>query len=69
MSTLSVPLNEELIKGLEDLVKQGAIPNKAEGMRQALKKYLEDRAVQDILQAMKEPDLEGDIDELASKFK
>ena len=69
MSTLSVPLNDDLLKGLDDLVKQGVIPNKAEGMRQALKKYLEDRAIQDILQAMKEPDLEGDIDELAAKFK
>ena len=68
MSTLSVPLDEELIRGLENLVRQGVIPNKAEGARQALRKYLEDQAVQDILNAMKEPDLEGDFDELIKKF-
>lgn len=68
MSTLSVPLDEDLIRGLDNLVKQGVIPNKAEGARQALRKYLEDQAVQDILNAMKEPDLEGDFDELIKKF-
>lgn len=68
MSTLSVPLDEDLIRGLESLVRQGVIPNKAEGARQALRKYLQDQAVQDILNAMREPDLEGDFDALIKKF-
>ncbi|MDA1292710.1 MAG: ribbon-helix-helix domain-containing protein [bacterium] len=68
MTTVSVPLSAELLEALEMLVKQGIVPNKAEGLRQALKKYLEDKAVEAVLQARKEPSLEGDIDELAAKI-
>lgn len=68
MTTVSVPLPEDLLRALELLIKQGVVPNKAEGLRQALKKYLEDLAVEAVLRAHKEPRLEGDIDELAKKL-
>lgn len=68
MSTLSVPLSEEMQKGIDSLVKRGVAVNKAEAVRQAIKMYLEAQAVQDVLKALSEPDLEGDLDELAKKL-
>lgn len=68
MTTISVPLPENLLSALEMLVAQGIVPNKAEGLRQALRQYLEDQAVEAVLKASKEPRLEGDIDELAEKI-
>ncbi|OGJ48934.1 hypothetical protein A2344_03330 [Candidatus Peregrinibacteria bacterium RIFOXYB12_FULL_41_12] len=68
MSTLSVPLSEEMQKGIESLVKRGLASNKAEAVRQAIKMYLEEQAVQDVRKAMNEPDLEGDLDALAKKL-
>ncbi len=67
-TTISVPLPAQLLRALEDLVKQKRAPNKAAAMRLALEKYLEDEAVQAVLRARKEPSLEGDIDELAAKL-
>ena len=68
MTTVSVPLPDDLLQALEMLVKQGIAPNKAEALRQALKQYLEDQAMEAVLRARKEPSLEGNIDELAKKI-
>lgn len=68
MSTLSVPLPPELIKALEDLIKQGAGSSKAELVRQAIQKFIEDKAVEDVILASNEPSLEGDLDVLLKKI-
>lgn len=68
MSTLSVPLNPEMMKAIEQLVKDGVAANKADAVRKALDMYLEEQAVQAVLNAMKEPSLEGDLDELAKRL-
>ena len=68
MTTLSVPLTEDLLKGVNHLVKQGVASNKAEVVRQALKKYLEEQAVEAVLKATNEPSLKGDLDLLAKKL-
>ena len=68
MSTLSVPLSSKMLKGIEQLVDDGIAANKADAVRKALDKYLEDQAVQAVLQAMQEPSLEGDLDELMEKI-
>lgn len=68
MSTLSVPLSRGMMEGIEALVKQGVVSNKAEAARIALQRYLEDQAVQAVLKASKEPSLDGDLDELAKKL-
>ncbi len=68
MTTLSVPLTEDLLKGVNHLVKQGVASNKAEVVRQALKKYLEEQAVEAVLKATNEPNLKGDLDSLAKKL-
>ena len=65
MTTLSVPLPADILEAIENLVKRGIAANKADLVRKALQKYIEDQAVKAIFDAAKEPSLEGDIDELA----
>lgn len=68
MPTLSIPVTEKMSEGINDLVEQGIASNKAELVRKAIDKYLEDQAVEEIMRALKEPNLEGDLDELAKKI-
>lgn len=67
MTTISVPLPADLLHHLENLVAQGKAPNKAAAMRAALEKYLEDEAVQAVLDAEKEPTLYGELDDLVKR--
>ena len=69
MTTISVPLPAELLSALERLVREGRVANKAQAMREALKMYLEEQAVQDVLRAEKEPRLSGDLDALAAALR
>jgi Arc/MetJ-type ribon-helix-helix transcriptional regulator len=68
MTTISVPLPSDLLRQLEELIRQGKAPNKAAVMRIALEKYLEDQAVEAVLQAEREPTVFGDLDELSRKL-
>ena len=68
MTTVSVPLPDEFIRQIEMLIAQGIAANKADAIRKAVQKYLEDQAVEAVLRADKEPRLEGDLDELAAKI-
>ncbi|MBP7114234.1 MAG: ribbon-helix-helix protein, CopG family [Candidatus Peribacteraceae bacterium] len=69
MTTISVPLSAELLKILDELVRDGVAVNKADAMRKALKKFSEDQAVERVLRAEKEPRLEGDLDTLAAQLR
>lgn len=69
MSTLSVPLTEDLLSQIDWLIQNGIAANRADAARKALKKYIDDQVVEQILRASKEPRLEGDLDELAKKFR
>ena len=68
MSTVSVPLPEDMLKSLKSIIKQGFAANMSDAIRQAIKFYLEEQAVNAVLKASKEPDLRGDLDELATKL-
>lgn len=68
MATISVPLPAELLKRLQAFIREGKAPNKAVAMRIALEKYLEDQAVEAVLQAEREPTLHGDLDELMKQL-
>jgi len=68
MSNVSVPLPEDMIRAVNDLIKRGVGFSKAEIIRRALQKYLEDQAVQLVLSANEEPSLDGDLDDLAAKL-
>ena len=69
MTTISVPLPAELLKALENLIKQGKASNKADAVRRALEAYVEQQAVEDVLRASREPRLKGDLRTLAKRFR
>jgi len=73
MSTLSVPLTPSLEIFITNMVKQGKAENKAQVVRQALRRFEEEEAVNSLLQARREVRegkvLYGDLDELAKKIK
>lgn len=69
MTTISVPLSKELLERLEQLVKSGAGENKAAVMRRALEDFDRQAAINEVLEAEKEPYLRGDLDELAKKIR
>lgn len=68
MSILSVPLPADMLKSIEQLVKQGIVETKAGVARKAIQMYLEDQAVQAVLKASREPSLKGNLDKLAKKI-
>lgn len=68
MSILSVPLTPKLEKGIQELISDGVVANKAEAARKGLELLLEQHAVDTVLKAEKEPTLRGDLDELLKKF-
>ena len=68
MTTVSVPLPDDLLQGIKQLVQLGNASNNADAIRKAIKKYLDDQAVEMILIAQKEPSLSGDLDELAAQL-
>lgn len=68
MTTVSVPLPDDLLQGIKQLVQLGNASNNADAIRKAIKKYLEDQAVEMVLNAQKEPSLSGDLDELAAQL-
>lgn len=67
--TVSVPLSAKLAAKVDEMVENGEAANKADLLRKALERYLEDEAVRAVLDAAKEPSLEGDLDILAKKLK
>jgi len=69
MSTISVPLTPELEKSVNNLVKDGYGSNKADVIRRALAKAIEDEAINAVLRASEEPTLKGDLRSLAKMFK
>lgn len=69
MTTISVPIPANLEEGLNNLILNGRGSNKAELVRCAISKMIEDEAIQTVLRAMEEPTLRGDLKELAKKFK
>ncbi len=67
MTTLSIPLNQELVAFVESQVKSGKAENKAAVVRKALRLLAEEEAVQAILKAAREPTLKGNFRELIKK--
>jgi Arc/MetJ-type ribon-helix-helix transcriptional regulator len=67
MPTISVPLTPDLARFIEKATKESGL-TKSDIMRQALKLYSEEQAVQKILLAMSEPTLKGDLDDLLAKI-
>ncbi|MFA6536387.1 MAG: type II toxin-antitoxin system ParD family antitoxin [Candidatus Paceibacterota bacterium] len=69
MSTLSVPLTPELEAFINQQVKSGKSANKAAVVRYAIQRMSEEEAVNEILQAQREPVLRGNLRQLMKKIK
>jgi len=69
MTTISVPIPAHMEEFINRQIKSGNAANKADVVRKALMRMSEEEAINDVLEAMKEPDLKGDLRELAKKFK
>ncbi len=63
MSTLSIPLDAELTKYIEDSARETGL-SKADLVRQAIRLYAEEQAIQKVLKAAAEPTIEGELDTL-----
>lgn len=68
MATLSIPVPPDILLAMDALIQAGVAPNKAALVRDALQKYVEEKAVEAVIKASKEPTLQGDLDDLASKL-
>lgn len=72
MSTISVPIPNTLETFIDDMIRRGFAPSKAEVVRQALVRYAEDQAVEAVMQSMREAKagkiLRGDLDEIAARL-
>ena len=69
MSTISVPVNSRQEEFIKSFVKKGSAANKADVFRKALDLLAEEEAIQEILQASREPTLKGDLRELMKKIR
>lgn len=73
MSTLSIPINQELEDFIDGMIKENRAENKAELVRRALYKFKEDQLLSEILEAeqnIKDGQVyTGDLDKLAKAFK
>lgn len=67
MATISVPLSPKLQENLDKLVLDEGV-SRADIVRRSIEKYLEDKAVSDILRSQKEPTLRGDLHDLLTKI-
>ena len=67
MTTVSVPLPADLLIALEQYIAQHGPGKKADVMRRALKFYLEQQAVENVLRAAEGPFLSGNLRDLARK--
>lgn len=73
MTTISIPISNELNDFINQQVKLGRASSKAELVRLAIKKFKENEFILNILEAEQEVRdgkvLTGDLDELARAFK
>ncbi len=65
MTTITVPISGELEALIALLIDQGVASSKADLVRKALRKFAEDQAVADVLEAHKEPRLTGKLKDIA----
>ena len=69
MITISVHIPPFMEAFIEKHIKEGHATNKADVVRKALALLAEQRAIEDVLQAEKEPTLKGDLRELAKQLR
>jgi putative addiction module CopG family antidote len=73
MTTISVPIPENLVAFIDQMVKSGEAETKAEVVRKALRRYAEDEAFASVLKSRQEIKegkiLSGDLVNLVKDFR
>ena len=73
MTTISVPIPENLVDFINQMIATGEAETKAEVIRQALRKYAEDEAFASVLKSRQEIKggkvLEGNLVDLVKQFR
>lgn len=73
MTTLSVPVSQELLDFINRMVESGEAETKAEVVRRALRKYAEDEVVSAVMQSRKDIKegkvFSGDLMDLVKEFR
>ncbi len=69
MTTISVPIPAHMEEFINNQIKIGHSANKADVVRKAIRLLEEQEAINVVLNAMKEPNLRGDLRELAKKLR
>jgi Arc/MetJ-type ribon-helix-helix transcriptional regulator len=71
MTNITIPIQEEYLETIDSLIKSGDFDNRSQFIRTAIKKMLEDKEIEEILEASKMVKLgevfSGDLDELVAK--
>ncbi len=72
MTTISIPLNQELVDFIQDMIDDNKAETKAEVVRMALRKLQEERLIKEIVEARdsvkKYGVFSGDLDKLVEKI-
>ncbi len=69
MTTISVPIPAHMEEFIQNQIKSGNASNKAEVFRRAITLLAEQEAIREVLDAMKEPTLKGDLRVLAKQLR
>lgn len=69
MTTISVPIPANMEEFVNKKIKDGFATNKADLFRKAIIRLSEEEAVNEVLRAEREPDLRGDLRDLAKKLR
>ncbi len=69
MTTLSVPIPAHMEAFIESQIRNGRAANKADVVRKAIALLAEKEAVDEVLRAMEEPILRGDLKSLAKRLR
>lgn len=71
MTNITTPLPKDYIESIDNFVKRGDFDNRSQFVRNAVKKMIEEKEVEEILEASKRAKMgevfEGDLDNLAKK--
>lgn len=73
MTNITIPLQKEYIDFIDETIKTGDYDSRSQFIRNAIKKMIEEKEINEILEASKKAKMgelfEGDLDELSKSIK
>lgn len=72
MNNITIPVQKEHLDFIDSLIERGDFDNRSQFIRNAIKKLIEEREINEILEASRLAKMgevfEGDLDELVKKY-